>query len=296
MESFKKDDIVEGYRVMAELGQGAFSKIYAVQDPKTKLVWALKHVVKETEKDERFIEQAEIEYQIGSKLAHPGLRRIERLITRKPGFLSKPNEIFMIMELVDGQSVEKSPPVFLHEALDVFEKTARTMAYMHEKGFVHADMKPNNIMVDSKRTVKVIDLGQSCAVGTIKKRIQGTPDYIAPEQVHRRPITGKTDVYNLGATMYWAFTKKHVPTALGRGDSLVDHVDDSLMERPKRLVEINKRIPDYIDNLVMQCVEIDPAERPSDMNEVAERLNLLKGKVLAEMELRKSGSFRRVDD
>lgn len=296
MEIFKPGETVEGYRVMAEVGRGAASVIYAVQDPKTKQVWAMKHVVKESEKDDRFIEQAEYEYQIGSKLVHPALRKIERLITRKPGFLSKPNEVFMIMELVDGQSVERQRPKYLDEALDIFEKVAQALHYMHTKGYVHADMKPNNIMVDAQRTVKVIDLGQSCAIGTVKKRIQGTPDYIAPEQVHRRPITAKTDVYNLGATMYWAFTNHFVPTALGRGDSLVGHIDDTLLEKPKRLIEINKRIPEIIDNLVMSCVEVEPARRPDTMSVVADRLNLIRGKILAEMELRKSGSFRRVED
>jgi len=296
VETLKVGELVEGYRVMAEVGRGAASIIYAVQDPRTKTVWAMKHVIKETEKDDRFIEQAEFEYQIGSKLQHPALRRIERLITKKPGFLSKPNEVFMIMELVDGQSVERQRPKYLDEALDVFEKVARAMHFMHTKGFVHADMKPNNIMVNAQRVVKVIDLGQSCTIGTIKKRIQGTPDYIAPEQVHRRPITAKTDIYNLGATMYWAFTNHFVPTALGRGGSLVDHIDDSLLERPKRPIEINKRIPEYIDQLVMDCVEINPDDRPMDMGAVADRINLIRARVLAEMELRKSGSFRRMED
>lgn len=296
METFKQGETVEGYRIINEVGRGAASIIYAVQDPKTKQVWAMKHVIKEGEKDERFIEQAEYEYQIGVKMQHPCLRRIEKLITKKPGFLSKPNEVFVIMELVDGQSVEAKRPEYLHQALDIFEKVARALAYMHDKGFIHADMKPNNIMVNSQGTVKVIDLGQSCAVDTVKKRIQGTPDYIAPEQVHRRPITAKTDIYNLGATMYWAFTNKFVPTALGRGDSLMGQIDDTLLEKPKRLIELNKRIPEMIDALVMTCVEVEPARRPDSMALVADRLNLIRAKILAEMELRKSGTFKRLDD
>ena len=60
--------------------------------------------------------------------------------------------------------------------------------------------------------VKVIDFGQSCRIGTVKERIQGTPDYIAPEQVARRPITSQTDVFNLGATLYWALTGQDIPT------------------------------------------------------------------------------------
>ncbi|MCH2154171.1 MAG: hypothetical protein MK089_12600, partial [Phycisphaerales bacterium] len=65
---------ISKYNVLAHLGDGARSSIYAVQDPKTKQVWALKHVLRESEKDDRFIEQTEREYAIGSKLDHPTLR------------------------------------------------------------------------------------------------------------------------------------------------------------------------------------------------------------------------------
>ena len=85
---------------------------------------------------------------------------------------------------------------------------------MHQMGYVHCDIKPNNILRNDKGEVKVIDFGQSCKIGTVKERIQGTPDYIAPEQVARRPITVQTDVFNLGATLYWALTGKAHPDAL----------------------------------------------------------------------------------
>jgi serine/threonine-protein kinase len=156
-------------------------------------------------------------------------------------------------------------------------QVAEAMHYMHAQGFVHADMKPNNIVVTADGHAKIIDLGQSCPMNTIKERIQGTPDYIAPEQVHRRPITAKTDVYNLGATMYFVFTGKKVPTALATGDSLVSRLDDNLMERPKPARDLNKKIDQRLNDLIMQCVEIDPDKRPSDMKAVADRLNLILG-------------------
>jgi len=148
---------------------------------------------------------------------------------------------------------------------------------MHACGYIHADMKPNNVVVTSDGTAKIIDLGQSCSDGTVKERIQGTPDYIAPEQVHRRPITPKTDIYNLGATMYWVLTRKHIPTALAKGDSLVGSLDDHLMPKPTPAMELNKRIPPKLNELIMQCVEIDPADRPVSMEYVADRLNLIEG-------------------
>jgi serine/threonine-protein kinase len=280
---------------MAELGRGAESVIYVVQDPRTKNIWAMKHVVRETEKDDRFIEQTEMEYEIGSKLNHPGIRAMERLVKRRTGILGPVGEIYLLMELVDGISLDRQPPRTFDHAADIFEQVAKAMAYMHAKGFVHADMKPNNIVVDDASIAKVIDLGQSCPVNTVKKRIQGTPDYIAPEQVHRRPITGKTDVYNLGATVYWCLTRSHVPTALAKGDSLVGSLDDDLLPKPKRPSEINTRVPDMLDKLVMDCVEVEPAKRP-EMADVADRLNLIRAKLIAERELRKSGGFTKISD
>ncbi|MFT3683947.1 MAG: serine/threonine-protein kinase [Phycisphaerales bacterium] len=293
VQVFKAGEMIDSYRVMAELGRGAASIIYLVNDTKTKRIHAFKHVVKQTEKDERFLEQTEAEYDIGSKIDHPVIRKIERLIKKRSGLLAV-SEMFLLMELVDGESLDKKPPRTFDTAADIFEQVAKGLAHMHGMGFVHADMKPNNVVVSAGGVVKVIDLGQSCAVNTVKKRIQGTPDYIAPEQVHRRPITHKTDIYNLGATMYWSLTKHFVPTALAKGDSLVGSVDDTLIKPPKHPIEINSRVPEMFDRLIMDCVQIEPANRPDSMTEVAERLNLIRAKLLAEAELRKSGSFRNV--
>jgi serine/threonine protein kinase len=280
---------------MSELGRGAASIIYLAQELKTKHIWALKHVNKETPKDQRFIDQAEQEYEIASQLNHPALRKITRLIKKKTGLITV-SDLWLVMEHVDGTSLESQPPETFEEAASVFHQVASGLAYMHTRGFVHADMKPNNIIVDEESRCKIIDLGQSCRTGTTKERIQGTPDYIAPEQVHRRPITEKTDIYNLGATMYKVLTRHFVPTALAKGDSLLGSKDDNLMQRPKRAMEINKRIPEMMDRLIMECIEIDPSRRPASMDEVADRLDFIRAKLLAEQELRKSGMLPRFDD
>ncbi len=296
MRIYKPGELVEGYRVMSEIGRGAASIVYLVQDPKSKQIWALKHVDRGDAKDNRFLEQAEHEYTIARQLDHPAFRKAHDLVKIREGFLSSPHELIVVFELVDGTSVDREPPRTFESAADIFEQVARGLHYMHDKGFVHADMKPNNVIVDASGVAKIIDLGQSCPVNTVKKRIQGTPDYIAPEQVHRRPITPKTDIYNLGATIYWALTRKFVPTALGKEDSLLGTIDESVMPRPTPCNHLNTRVPDYFNDLIMQCVEVEPAMRPATMAEVADRLNLVKARLLSEAELRKSGSFKRVHE
>ncbi|MCW5757604.1 MAG: serine/threonine protein kinase [Phycisphaeraceae bacterium] len=282
VEPLRKGDVIEGHRILGELGRGAASIIYLAQDEKSKQISALKHVKRENPKDQRFLEQAEYEYKVSSKLDHPNIRKIKRLIKRK--HLLQVKELFLVMELVDGLAMDQSPPKTFDKALSVFQQVADALSHMHERGFVHADMKPNNVVVSPEGVVKIIDLGQSCATGTIKPRIQGTPDYIAPEQVHRRAITPKTDIYNLGATMYAILTGKRVPTALADENSLLGSLDDSMIEKPRPAIELNERIHPKLNELVMQCVEIDPGRRPESMAYVADRLNLIQGIVRAEAE------------
>ncbi len=279
-EPKQKGDIVEGYRILAELGRGAASIIYLVQDPKTKQVWALKHVEKKGPKEQRFLDQAELEARTSQAVGHAGVRHVEKVI--KKGSLLSVKELYLVMELVDGVSLHEMEEISLPDAVDVFRQVASGMAAMHDAGYVHADMKPHNVIVgpdfDGKLVAKIIDLGQACKVGTVKERIQGTPDYIAPEQVHRREITGKTDVYNLGATMYWVLTRRNIPTAMGaKADSLVGSLDDSLIEKPTPVCELNPEVPERLSDLIAECVEVVPEKRPANMHKVADRLDLIYG-------------------
>src|SRR4029079_13151581 len=114
-------------------------------------------------------------------------------------------------------------------------------------------------------------------IGTVKERIQGTPDYIAPEQVHRRGITPKKDIYNLCATMYWTLTRRHIPTALAKENSLVGSKENHLIERATPAIELNPRIPARLNELVMRCIEVERDKRPESMEYVADKLNLILG-------------------
>lgn len=280
---FKANDTLEGFRVMQELGQGAASIVYLVQDPKSKQIWAVKHVHREGAKDDRFLQQAIFESEVAQSLDHPNIRKIVKCIKKKHLLISL-TDVFLVMEMLDGISMDRRPPTNLDDALTIFFQTAEAMQHMHSRGFVHADMKPNNVLMtkdaNGNPCAKIIDLGQSCRTGTIKPRIQGTPDYIAPEQVHRRPIMPKTDVYNLGATMYWTLTARNIPTAMPKGDSLVSKLDDHMIERPRPVIELNPQIPQRLSDLIMQCVEVDQDARP-EMSQVIDRLHLIHGLVRA---------------
>ena len=121
--------------------------------------------------------------------------------------------------------------------------------------------------------VKLIDFGQSCKSGTIKERIQGTPDYIAPEQVKREAITERTDIFNLGATFYWVLTDEHVPTMIPKKHQGVSlKTDDYKKGRPP--IEINPEISPALSSLIMDSVERRVEQRPQDMGAVLDRLDI----------------------
>ena len=144
--------------MLATLGEGAASMLYAVQNPKDKQVSALKYVEKTTEKSQRFIDQVEQEYTIGSKLDHDSIRKVRKLIRHRK--MLKVNAVSMIMELVDATTLDQQLPKNHGDAVAIFLQIARGLAHMHGRGYVHADMKPNNVLVDEERKVKIIDLGQ----------------------------------------------------------------------------------------------------------------------------------------
>jgi serine/threonine-protein kinase len=260
---------VGGFQIQKRLGVGARSTIYLATDDQDKREVALKRVILERPEDTRIFEQVATEFKVAQTIDHPYVRKCYKL--KKIRSMLKVKEMLLSMELFDGTSLEDSPTLSLLDVLLVFRMVASGLDAMHHKGYVHCDIKPNNILIDKSGSIKIIDLGQSCRIGTVKERIQGTPDYIAPEQVRRNPLGPKTDVFNLGATMYWALTGENVPTLIPKKDSLGLPIKQE--RRTPR--QIKPKIPEPLSKLVMDCVEDEPTERPQNMRVVISRLDTI---------------------
>lgn len=260
------------YEVLGLIGHGAGSTIYCVSHPVTKQLYALKHVVRKTEKDDRFIDQLEAELEVGSKVNSPYLRRsIDLKVNRT--LLRRATDAALILELFDGVSLEEQTPRDLAVVVDAFIQAGQGLQALHQLGYVHCDLKPNNILRDQATgKVKVIDLGQAARNGTVKTRIQGTPDFMAPEQVKCLPVTFKTDVFNFGATMYFSLAGKKLPTLFNIKKGQNSFLVDSKIESPR---DLNPLIPETLSNLVMECVRTNPAKRPEDMTELVRRLEII---------------------
>jgi serine/threonine protein kinase len=260
-------DVVPGYTIVNKLGDGARSQVYQVVKISTGETFTLKRVARDKSEDDRFLQQAITEFELASKLNHPCLRK--SLEIHKTRSLLTVVQVQVILEYVDGVSLDRRRPERLDQILDIFIHVAEGLHVMHEAGYLHTDIKPNNILLTNTGEVKIIDFGQSCAVGFRKPRIQGTPDYIAPEQVERRPLSRQTDVFNLGATLYWAITGQAYPTMITKQGRQQDS-----RKRPPAPHEINPQVPPGLSRCIMDACAYDRVQRPRDMKDVINKLQM----------------------
>ncbi|MHC4552913.1 MAG: serine/threonine protein kinase [Planctomycetota bacterium] len=261
---------IDGYTIIKKLGTGARTTIYLAREDSSGRKVALKQAILESPEDTRIFEQMETEFRVSRQVDHPYLRKCYEVFRVRK--LLRTIELQMTMEYFDGQSLEDQQRLSLGDVLLVFRMVAMALNAMHEKGYVHCDIKPNNILFSPKGAIKVIDLGQSCRLGEVKKRIQGTPDYIAPEQVRREHLSHRTDMFNLGATMYWALTGKNVPTLIPQKNDygMVLQEESDVLKSPH---EIYSKIPKSLSDIVMECVNDKPSDRPENMANIISRLD-----------------------
>ena len=161
--------------------------------------------------------------------------------------------------------------VSLDQLVTVFASVASALKHMHRRGVFHADLKPNNILYGKRGEVRVIDYGLAWVKGEPKDRVQGTPEYMAPETAKSRVINERTDIYNLGATMYRITTLKLPPCAVGGADSIrVTAKTHAAMLTP--VGELNKAVPKALGVLIHRCLDYNPERRPERVGEVLDEL------------------------
>jgi serine/threonine-protein kinase len=261
------------YNILENLGRGAKSTLYKVQDSETGQVYTLKRVLKESDDDYRYFEQAETEYEVSRRFTNPYLRKSLELHKIKKWL--KTNELQLLMEFVDGITVKQAHLSKVDEIINIFTMVAQGLGSLHDLGFVHADIKPKNILLVGGDGIKIIDFGQSCPMGHQKLRIQGTPDYMAPEQVDRSFLDQRTDIFSYGATLYEVLTGAHYPTKVrATNDGGTELTAAPNVRDIPTPVSLNPQVPASLSKLVMDCCANSPKERPENMREVISRLEV----------------------
>ena len=247
-----------GYQIVDQLGQGAASRIYAVLDPASGRSYALKHVIRHSEREQRFIDQLKAEFEIGRKVRSPTLRQ-SILLDEKRSWFGGKKEAVLVLELISGKLLPVPEPD-IARAMVMLNQLGHAVAALHAAGYVHCDLKPHNLLVDETGHLRLIDLGQTCPVGTIKTRIQGTPEYMAPEQLRCLSVSFKTDVFGFGATAYKLLTGVSLPTLFTTGRKTNSFLLDDTIRPP---IALAPHVPQELSDLIMACVKTAADKRPT---------------------------------
>ncbi|MFQ5413584.1 MAG: serine/threonine-protein kinase [Phycisphaerae bacterium] len=259
------------HRIIEKLGVGARSRLYRARCIRTGRDYTIKYVVVDNAQDLRIVDQLRAEHEIGAAVVHPAVRKVYALRMLRKRF--RVRGAMLIMEYVDGAPLSDKDRRDPDEVLRLFTEVANGLNAMHLAGFVHADLKPGNILVNTQQQVKLIDLGQSARRHEAKTRIQGTIHYMAPEQVERGTLDQRTDVFGLGATLHRVLTGRPVATGMNQTVSL--HAQGLV---GKRMSQINgggrNGLAPPIARLIADCCAEDPADRPDDMPAVIMRIEL----------------------
>lgn len=257
--------VVQGFQVLRRLGRGAASDLLAVYEPRSRHVYTLKRVVRHEDRDQRFLDQAEREFAITSRLDHPGIRSARRIVRVRPRL--RVGEILLLLDFVDGEPLHRVPAA-LEEQLRRFAEVARTLSFLHGQGIVHGDLKPGNMLVDGDGRVVLIDFGQACEAGQRKERIQGTPGFMAPEQATLEALGPATDAFGLAATMVQTLLRPNAESVL-EGARLA-----ALVRDPELVAATLAEATGAADlgELVASMLHAEPHRRRHDLDRIAEAL------------------------
>jgi len=203
-------EMIPGYRIERKLGAGAMGTVVLARQLSLDRLVAIKLLPKKFATDAQYIDRFYKEGKAAARLNDPNIVAAYD-VGRAPA-----GEYFFVMEYVDGDTVfdriQAKRRIGEPEALHIARQAASALRHAHEKGFIHRDVKPKNLMITKGGVVKLADLGlaragnDSDAATEEKGKIFGTPYYISPEQIRAREVTPATDIYGLGATLYHMVT------------------------------------------------------------------------------------------
>ena len=257
------------YQVLGTLGKGAHSTILHVRRSADSREYALKVVPVESKDDQKFLDQAKHEYRVAQMLGHPNLIQVYCLELKKD-WLFRTRQAEELIEYVNGKTLDATP-IPQDQLVPVFVQVAAGLAHMHRRGVFHADLKPNNILYGKRGEVKIIDYGLAWIKGEPKDRVQGTPEYMAPETAKSRVINERTDIYNLGATMYRLTTFKLPPSMMADAEAL-KIAGKALASKLIPVQELNKAVPQALADLIHRCLAYKPEKRPERVGDVLDEL------------------------
>lgn len=282
-EGVNRMEFIGNYRLKKPLATGMNSQVYEVVELNSNLHFAMKLLLPEKVRDDELRKDLLHEAAVGMKLAHPNIIRIVHVdkSPKNPYFVM---EFFPTSNLKDRINAAMKFPrqaEFLRvRAQDILKQAATALAFINAKGWLHRDIKPDNILVNAAGEVRVIDLAiaeqitsglAAWFLGKRKKRekvAQGTLSYMSPEQLRCERLDYRSDIYSFGATAYELVTGRPPFRAASQGDLMQKH----LHEQPLPAKTYQPMITREFNDLVMCMLDKDREKRPRNFHEVLMRM------------------------
>ncbi len=259
------------YRIVSLLGRGGMGEVYRATDSRLEQQVALKFLPANTANHSGVLQRFHKEVKLARQVSHANVCRVYDIGEHG-------DQVFLSMEYVDGEDLQsllkRIGRLPEDKAVEIARRICAGLAAAHEKGILHRDLKPANVMLDKRGQVVLMDFGLAAVAddvagpGAKVERLNGTPAYMAPEQLMGTEVTVRSDVYAIGLLLYEMLTGKRAFEGRTRAE---------LIERRKQsdlssLASLVKGLDATLERLVMQCLEFDAARRPGSALAVAAAL------------------------
>jgi serine/threonine-protein kinase len=247
------------YRLIEEEGSGGMAVVYKAQDLQLDRLVAVKVLKPEFTGDPEFLMRFRAEARAAANLSHPNIVTVHDV-----GQDGRTH--YIVLEHVEGQNLKElvlaQAPFDLESTLLIMIELCKGLGYAHRAGLVHADVKPQNVLVTGDRRIKITDFGLARALTSsqpdeVQEIVWGSPSYLAPERFAGEVPTTNADVYSLGVVMFELLSGR-VPF---RGSNFHDLAMAHMQEEAPDLSELNPLVPVEIDTIVRQLLSKEPSQR-----------------------------------
>ena len=259
--------IAERYRIVGMLGKGGMGEVYRAHDLVLGQQVALKFLPESLSQNAGMIARFYSEVRVARQVSHPNVCRVYD-IGEIDGML------YLSMEYVNGEDLgsllRRIGRLPSDKAAEIARKICAGLAAAHEKGILHRDLKPANIMLDGSGQISIMDFGLAGVAAQITgaEIRNGTPAYMAPEQLAGREVTIRSDIYALGLVLYEIFTGKRPFDA----SSLAELMKMQESGTPVSISSVVRDLDPAVEKVIVRCLSPDPKDRPASALLVAAAL------------------------
>ncbi|MBN1210509.1 MAG: protein kinase [Myxococcaceae bacterium] len=274
------------FQILEKLGQGGMGIVYKAVDMQLRRTVALKvlppEAMRQPERRARFLREA----YSAAVISHPNIATIYE-VGEAGGY------VFIAMELVEGRTLRKliqDRSLSLEEIVRIARDIARGLSKAHDKGVIHRDIKPDNVMVGVDQDVKVLDFGlaklrepeaagsaallpegETVSLLTEVGQLLGSPGYMSPEQATGKPVDHRTDLFSFGVLLYELVTGKRPFMGYTAGEQIVAICRDE----PEPASKLNPALPPRLEQVIRTCMAKKPGDRYASARELLAELEAL---------------------